>query len=85
MYYVVPIPVRKEKVAIGNKKELRVISVGRLNLRPHQETKHVDVTLRCVFVTENVGLNLFSLHDLQQRHTIGLDNKGVNMVVADRI
>lgn len=60
-----------------------MLAVGRFNLRLHQETRDFDVKLQHVYLrADAVGFNLFSLHDLQQRHAIVLDREGVYIIVV---
>lgn len=47
-YDLVQIRLGKDKVTIGNMKEMRVLDVGGLNLRLHQGTRDFDVTLQNV-------------------------------------
>lgn len=51
---LVPIPLGKEKVVIGNRKELRVLAVYRLNIRLHHATTDFDVTLQHVFFPREI-------------------------------
>ena len=65
----VEIPPGKEKVLIGDGREMRVLDVGILNLKMHSKTDF-NVRLNEVFLTEGIGFNLFSLHYAQARQTI---------------
>ena len=72
------IPPGKEKVLIDDGKEMRAMGVGSLNLTMHTSTDF-NVKLTLVYVTEEIGFNLFSLHDVQARQIITLDKEGVHL------
>ena len=55
-----------------------VIGVGSLCLRMHSKTDF-DAKLTGIYVTEGIDVNLFSLHDAQQRQKITLDKHGVHL------
>ena len=71
------IPPGKKKVLIGDGQNMRVMSVGSLNLTMHSNTDF-NFKLTKVYVTEGIGFNLFSLHDVQARQTITLDKDGAH-------
>ena len=78
VYDLEGIPPGKEKVLIGDGKEMREMGVGSFNLTMHSTTDF-DVNLTLVYVTEGIGFNLFSLHDVQARQIITLDKEGVHL------
>ena len=78
VYDLEVIPSGKEKVLIGDAKEMQEMGVGSLNLTMHSTTDF-NVNLTLVYVTEGIGFNLFSLHDVQARQIITLDKEGVHL------
>ena len=54
------------------------MGVGSLNLTMHSNA-YFNVKLTKVYVTEWIGFNLLSLHDVQARQTITLDKDGAHL------
>ena len=78
VYDWVEIPPGKEKVSIGDEKEMNEIGIGSLNLKLHSKTGS-NVTLLRVYVTEGIQYNMFSLHEAQGRRRIIMDEDSVHL------